>query len=226
MERSEAFRRFVESVHDGSYDYRALNACSADERAEIEALLEARAQADDEDEAFAPEPVGAVRRVLRWAIRLVALAVLGAIGWYRYALESLKTPFDGVHAPVALTVASGLIGVLLLLWFDGKGRRGPLLLLGAAALALCGLSMRWVDSGRGGVREHWSGLEFSRTRLSGDLCYRIDAQVFALRGAGPARFTYVRGIWPGAYGEDEFKRYFFSDLPMRRRADGWTCIAR
>jgi hypothetical protein len=66
----------------------------------------------------------------------------------------------------------------------------------------------------------------ARGQLRGDLCYSIDAQTFELRGSGPARFAYRRGLWPSAFGEDEFKRYFFSDLPMRARADGWTCVAR
>jgi hypothetical protein len=69
-------------------------------------------------------------------------------------------------------------------------------------------------------------MTLSKTRLSGDLCYRIDAKTFELRGANAAaRFNYVRRVWPGAFSEPEFKRYFFSDLPMRARPDGWTCRA-
>jgi hypothetical protein len=86
--------------------------------------------------------------------------------------------------------------------------------------------MRWVDSSAGGVRESWSGVALAKVQLRGDLCYRIGARSFDLRGSGPARFAYQRGLWPSAFGEDEFKRYFFSDLPMRARSDGWTCIAR
>jgi hypothetical protein len=196
------------------------------ERAEIEALL-GRGGAEDEDEDFVAEPIGPVRRVLRWLLRLVCLAVAGLIGWHLLALSSLPDkPFDAVHAPIVLTIGSGLAGMLFLLWFDGRLRRVLLLLLALAALAVSGLSMRWVDSSRSGIREYWAGVERQRMRLGDDLCYTIDGKTFVLRGAGGGRFAYMRGIWPGAFGEAEFRRYFFSDLPMAADANGWTCAAR
>jgi hypothetical protein len=195
---------------------------SAGERAQIEALLDPELQEDDD---FTPEAVGLVRRVMRWLLRLICLATLGLVGWHVYALASLPDkPFDAVHAPIVLTIGSALAGTLFILWFDGKWRRALLLLLGVAALALSALSMRWVDSAKSGIHEYWAGLERGRAVLPGDLCYRIDARDFALRReVAKTRFTYQRGIWPSAFSEAEFKRYFFSDLPMTAKAEGWTC---
>ena len=202
-----------------------LSGLSAQERAEIEALL-TRDDAAPEDVGPA-QRIGPFRWVIRMALRIASLAVLGVVGWHIYALAGLpEKPFDAIHAPLALTIGSGLVAILLLLWFDGKPRRLLLALFGLLALTACLLSMRWADSSRHGVREYWAGIERGSTTLSGDLCYRIDAAVFELRGAGRARFVYRRGIWPGAFDEAAFKRYFFSDLRMRSGADGWTCIDR
>jgi hypothetical protein len=203
----------------------ALDGLSAGERARIEAMLDHDSVDGDED-FTASEPIGLARRVVRAPFRLLCLALIGAVGWHIAVLATLRSPYDAVHVPVALTVGSAIVAVLLLLWFDGKWQRLPILLLGLAALGLCGLSMRWVDSSAGGVRESWSGLTVARVPLRGEPCYRIDAATFALRGSGPARFAYRRWLWPSAFGEDAFKRYFFSDLPMRARADGWRCVAR
>lgn len=224
MERSEAFTRFLESVQGGGYDHAALNACSPAERAEIDALLEAHP--DGDWEVYPAERIGLVRRAMRLLIGLLCLAAVASVAWHVVALASLGSAYDAVHVPIALTIGSGLIGLVLLIGFDGKWQRIPVLLLALAALGLCGLSMRWVDSAPGGVREYWSGVELARVRLTGDLCYRIDPATFTLRGAGPARFAYRRGFWPSAFGEEDFKRYFFSDLPIRVKADGWTCVAR
>jgi hypothetical protein len=203
----------------------ALDGLSAGERARIEAMLD-RDSGDGDDDFPPPEPVGLARRILRFPFRLLCVALIGAVGWHVFALATLKSPYDAVHVPVPLTLGSGIIAFVMLLWFDGKGQRLPILLLGLAALGLCGLSMRWVDSSAGGVRESWSGLVLRKVQLGGDLCYRIDSRVFELRGSGHARFAYPRGIWPGTFSDSEFKRYFFSDLPMRAGAGGWTCVAR
>jgi hypothetical protein len=203
----------------------ALDGLTAGERARIEAMLD-HDSGDGDDDFPPPEPVGPARRILRFPFRLLCVALIGAVGWHVFALATLKSPYDAVHIPVPLSLGSGIIAVVMLLWFDGKWQRLPILLLGLAALGLCGLSMRWVDSSAGGVRESWSGVTLGKAQLRGDLCYRIDSRVFELRGSGPARFTYRRGIWPGTFGEAEFKRYFFSDLPMRVGVDGWICVAR
>lgn len=202
----------------------ALSGLRFDERVRVAAMLAER----EGDEAPGPgEGVGLGRRLVRYVLLIVTVAVVGVTGWHLVALASLpEQPFDGVDAPIALTIGFALLGILLLWWFDGRWRWLPLALLGLGALAISGLSMRWVDSSRGGVREFWAGVSLSKTRMSGDLCYRIDAKRFELRGAGGARFVYDRGVWPGSYSEAEFRRYFFSDLPMRAGPDGWTCVAR
>jgi hypothetical protein len=173
-------------------------------------------------------PAGPVRLVLRWLMRLLCLAVAGAIGWHIYALANLPDrPFDAIYASPVLTVLAGLSAILFLLWFDGRLRGLPLFVIGVAALALCGLSMRWIDTSAHGLREHWSGLELHKAALAGDLCYRVDGGSFALRGAIPEEvFTYSRGWWPSAFDEETFKRYFFSDLPMAAQPDGWKCHER
>jgi len=205
-------------------DQDALSGLPPEERARIAALLAERG--DDGDDAWVEEPVGPIRRVVRLLLRSLCLAAAGVIGWHYYALASLPDkPFNAVFVPIGLTIASGLAGIVLLLWFDGKWRRILLLLLGGGALAFAGNSMRWVESSHSGVHEYWAGLPRSAVKLSGDLCYRIDAETFAL-GGGRAVFTYRRGIWPSNFGEAEFRRYFFSDLRMAARADGWKCIAR
>jgi len=205
----------------------SLDGYSAGERARIEAMLDHEG-AEDED-GFAPsEPVGAIRRTVRWLIWLTSLAMLALTGWHVAALALLPdTALDGVHAPIALTIGFTLFGIVLLLWFDGRWRWLPLLALAIGAFGVAGLSMRWVDSSKTGVHEYWAGLERGSAVLPGDLCYRIDAATFALRRRnGRAGFTYRRGIWPSTFSEAEFKRYFFSDLPMRAGTDGWTCVAR
>lgn len=206
-------------------DQDALSDLPPEERARIAALLAERGDAD-EDEWEPEERVGPVRRVVRLLLRLLCLAAAGVIGWHYYALASFPdTPFNAVFVPIGLTIASGLAGILFLLWFDGKWRRILLLLLGAGALAFAGNSMRWIDSSRSGVHEYWAGLPRASVKLSGDLCYRIDARNFSLRGAR-AVFTYQRGYWPSTFGEEAFKRYFFSDLKMASTPSGWTCHAR
>lgn len=203
----------------------ALDGLSASERVRIEALLDH--ESGDADEDFAPrEPIGLIRRVLRFPARLLCLAAIGAVGSHVVALATLKSPYDAVHVPIALTIGSGIIAVLLLLWFDGKWQRVPILLLGLAALGLCGLSMRWVHSAAGGVREYWAAAAVTGVQLRGDLCYRMDPASFELRGAGPARFVYRRGFWPSAFDEEAFRHYFFSDLKMTSGAGGWTCRDR
>lgn len=196
-----------------------------EERAQVAALL---AERGEEGEDWSPEPrIGPVRRTLRRLLRLMSLAALAAVAWHLFALWLLPdTPFDGVHAPIPLTIGFALFGILLLLWFDGRWRWLPLFALGIGALAVSGLSMRWIDSSRSGVHEYWAGIERGWAVLPGDLCYRIDGKTFRLRRQhGREGFTYRRGIWPGAYSEAEFRRYFFSDLPMRMGADGWACRA-
>lgn len=202
-----------------------LDGYSAGERARIEAMLDHPA---NEEEEFSSERVGPIRRVVRWSCWLLILIALGAVGWHVAALAMLPDKaFDGVHAPVALTIGFALLGIVLMLWFDARLQWTPLFLLGIAAFGVSGLSMRWVDSSKTGIHEYWAGIERAAAVLPGDLCYRIDGATFALRReAGRAGFTYQRGIWPSAFSEGEFQRYFFSDLPMRARADGWTCVAR
>ncbi|MBO9711966.1 hypothetical protein [Sphingomonas sp.] len=204
----------------------ALRGVSAVERAEIEAMLSHHAE--DEGEAGTPYPrSGPVKRLLRALAWLICLGAIGVIGWHWAALGTIPdTPNDGVHAPLVLTLALGGGGVLLLLLFNGKWQRGLLFLVGLGLLGLCGLSMRWIDSSRAGVREHWAGLERQVVKLPGDLCYRLGVDAFELRGAGPARFVYKRGTWPSAFSDLEFRRYFFSDAPLRTTADGWNCPAR
>lgn len=204
----------------------SLDGFSAGEQARIAAMLDH----DAEEEDFVPPEsgVGPVRRAVRWLIWLVSLTALALVGWHVAALAILPdTAFDGVHAPIALTIGFALFGILLLLWFDGRWQWLPLVVLAAGAFGVAGLSMRWVDSSKRGIHEYWAGLERGWAVLPGDLCYRIDANTFALRRQrGREGFTYRRGIWPGAFSEAEFKRYFFSDLPMKQGADGWTCVAR
>src|SRR4051812_45562398 len=97
----------------------ALDGFSAGERARIGVLL---VKVSKEEGVFLPpEPVGAIRRLVRWLLRLIGLAVLGLAGWHAYALASLPDkPFDAIHAPLALTIGSALAGMLFMLWFDGK----------------------------------------------------------------------------------------------------------
>ena len=209
----------------------SLGEMDSDARAEALRTRFAELGVDDPVAALLEEParprVGPVRWLLRLLGWLVCVAAAGAVAWHFHALSTLPDrPFDAVHAPIGLTIGAAAVGVFLLLWFDGKLRRVVLLLLAVAALGLAGLSTRWIDSSRSGVREYWAGHEIARARLPGDLCYRIDGAVFVLRGAGKARFEYKRGYWPTAFGEVELKRYFFSDVPMRARADGWICIDR
>lgn len=205
----------------------SLDGFSAGERARIAAMLD-QDTADGEEDFGTAERVGPVRRAVRRLIWLVSLAVLALAGWHVAGLAFLPDKaFDGVHAPIALTIGFALLGIILLLWFDGRWQWLPLLLLGLGAFGVAGLSMRWVDSSKSGVHEYWAGLERGWAVLPGDLCYRIDATAFKLRRQrGREGFAYRRGIWPGAFSEGELRRYFFSDLPMKQGADGWTCVAR
>lgn len=206
----------------------SLDGYSAGDRARIEALLDHEGADDEADFAGYAPNIGPLRRMVRWLIWLVSLAALVLTGWHVIALAMFPDKaFDGVHAPVPLTIGFALFGILMLFWFDGRWRWSLLVLLACVAFAVAGLSMRWVDSSKRGIHEYWAGLERGSAVLPGDLCYRIDAANFALRRqSGRGGFTYQRGIWPGSFSEAEFKRYFFSDLPMRTGADGWTCVAR
>ncbi|MCW3836780.1 hypothetical protein ACFQ1E_12120 [Sphingomonas canadensis] len=206
----------------------SLSGLSAGERARIAAMMaEGHPEGGALDEEAPSERAGPLRRFVRVLLWLLCLAILAAALWHAISLSFLAAaPAGALASPLPLTIGLAMLAIILLLWFDGRPLWTPLLLLGLASAAMSGISMRWIDSTPAGVREHWAGIERQRVRLGGDLCYRIDGAAFALRDAGGRGFTYPRGLWPGSFSEAEFRRYFFSDAPMRAGADGWTCVVR